>query len=130
MGTGAKNTAVANDWHGPCQAPTPPSPPARTQPRPARESWDLDAGDVQSWMRAQRVCLEQCPFLTACQERRDKLYPHPARNPAGVIWAGVAYSETGRVLDTEGLRRLSATQRGRASQSVPTEVHLSRSRSG
>ena len=39
--------------------------------------------------------------------------PHPARNPQAVIWAGVAYSETGKILDTAGLRRLSATQRGR-----------------
>ena len=42
-----------------------------------------------------------------------RLYPYPARNPQAVIWAGVAYSETGRILDTAGLRRLSATQRGR-----------------
>ncbi len=53
------------------------------------------------------------PFLVACQARRTKLYPHPARNPQAVIWAGVAYSDTGRILDTAGLRRLSATQRGR-----------------
>ena len=77
------------------------------------ESWDLDVGDLQSWLRAQRVCVERCPFLVECRARRDRLYPYPVRNPQGVIWAGAAYSETGKILDTPGLRRLWATQRGR-----------------
>ena len=98
-----------DDWVGPCHA-TGRSAADADHPH---ESWDLDVGDVQSWLRAQRVCLEQCPFLVACQARRTRLYPHPARNPQAVIWAGKAYSETGRILDTAGLRRLSATQRGR-----------------
>ena len=97
-----------DDWVGPCHA----SGRNATADHP-HESWDLDVGDVQSWLRAQRVCLEHCPFLVACQARRTRLYPHPARNPQAVIWAGVVYSDTGRILDTAGLRRLSATQRGR-----------------
>lgn len=97
-----------NDWVGPCHASG-----RNAAADDPHESWDLDVGDVQSWLRAQRVCLEQCPFLVTCQTRRTRLYPHPARNPQAVIWAGVAYSDTGRILDTAGLRRLSATQRGR-----------------
>jgi hypothetical protein len=97
-----------DDWIGPCHA----SGRSAAADHP-QESWDLDVGDVQSWLRAQRVCLEQCPFLLACQARRTRLYPHSARNPQAVIWAGLAYSETGRILDTAGLRRLWATQRGR-----------------
>ena len=97
-----------DDWVGPCHAKGQ----DRTTDQP-HASWDLDVGDVQSWLRAQRVCLEQCLFLVACTARRTSLYPHPARNPQAVIWAGVAYSDTGRILDTAGLRRLSATQRGR-----------------
>ena len=95
-----------NDWVGPCHASG-----RNAAADDQHESWDLDVGDV--WLRAQRICLEQCPLLVACQARRTRLYPHPARNPQAVIWAGVAYSDTGRILDTAGLRRLSATQRGR-----------------
>ena len=97
-----------DNWVGPCNTTR-----RNATANHPHESWDLDVGDVQSWLRAQRVCLEQCPFLIACQERRARLYPHPARTPQAVIWAGVAYSETGKILDTAGLRRISATQRGR-----------------
>ena len=97
-----------DNWVGPCHE----SGRNATADHP-HESWDLDVGDVQSWLRAQRVCLEQCPFLDACTTQRRSLYPYPAQNPQAVIWAGVAYSDTGRILDTAGLRRLSATQRGR-----------------
>jgi hypothetical protein len=51
-----------DDWVGPCQAMGRNA----TADHP-HESWDLDVGDVQSWLRAQRVCLEQCPFLVACR---------------------------------------------------------------
>ena len=102
------NEQPDDDWVGPCNTTR-----RNATANHPHESWDLDVGDVQSWLRAQRVCLEQCPFLMACQERRTRLYPNPARTPQAVIWAGVAYSETGKILDTAGLRRISATQRGR-----------------
>lgn len=90
-------------WQGPCaDDPT---------------GWDLDAGTVTQWFNAQRLCLE-CPMLARCREVRDEFWPHadprrPAMNPSGVILAGVAYSETGRVLDTTSLRRLAALRRNR-----------------
>lgn len=85
----------------------------RSQALPAVEqahaSWDLDIGDLRSWLRAQRACLEECPLLAACAQLRSDHFP--GGNPQAVIWAGVAYSETGRVLDTTGLRRLAAVRR-------------------
>ena len=102
-----------DDWVGPCRSDARSS----TEDQP-HASWDLDVGDLQSWLRGQRICLEQCPFLTHCRAQRDQLYPYPVRNPQAVIWAGVAYSETGKILDTSGLRRLWATQRGRDERSV------------
>lgn len=77
------------------------------------QSWDLDVGDLRSWMRAQHACLERCPLLAECTASRDKLYPRPAAGPQAVIWAGVAYGDTGQVLDGRGLRRRAATQRSR-----------------
>ena len=45
---------------------------------------------------------------------------YPTSNPRSVIWAGVAYSELGRVLDTGGLRRLYAVQRNRHMRGKPS----------
>ena len=80
-------------------------------------SWDLDVGDLRSWMRAQHSCVEECPLLQQCTVQRDRLYPLPGAGPQAVIWAGVAYGDTGQVLDRRGLRRRAATQRGRSTRS-------------
>lgn len=73
-------------------------------------SWDLDVGDLVGWTRALRICQEACPFKVECAEQRAELYPG-AEKPRGVIWAGAAYSGSGKVLDAAGLRRLAANQR-------------------
>lgn len=78
-----------------------------------RLSWDLDVGELPSWVRAQHVCVEDCPLLSQCTEQRDRLYPRTGTGPQAVIWAGVAYGDTGQVLDKRGLRRRAATQRSR-----------------
>lgn len=83
------------------------------------QSWDLDIGDLRSWMRAQHTCVEQCPLLAECTDHRDKLYPRPGAGPQSVIWAGVAYGDTGQVLDRRGLRRRAATQRSRGHRAEP-----------
>ncbi len=105
-------TTKPENWRGSCTeaqaAPADPDP---------HVSWDLDIGDLTSWLRAQRVCAEQCPLLAACLQQRRENYP--TSNPRSVIWAGVAYSELGRVLDTSGLRRLNAVQRTRHQRGEP-----------
>lgn len=95
-------TTATVHWKGPCAQ------------RP--QSWDMDAGTLTEWLTARRACLE-CPVLANCRELRDELYPsnHPRRprkNPAAVILAGIAYSETGRVLDDEALRVYAARRAG------------------
>ena len=106
-------TTKSEHWRGSCTEAQ--AAPTDSEPH---MSWDLDIGDIRSWLRAQRVCREQCPFLEQCRSQRNRLYPYPVRNPQAVIWAGVAYSETGKILDTPGLRRLWATQRGRDQRDV------------
>ncbi len=114
-------TTKQENWQGSCTA-------AQADPTgnsEAHMSWDLDIGDIRSWLRAQRVCTEECPLLAACLQLRRENYP--TSNPRSVIWAGVAYSELGRVLDTAGLRRLNAVQRnrhrrGRPNRSAAVEV--------
>lgn len=93
-------------WHGPCA-----SAPRRPADEPPHQSWDLDVGDGQSWIRAIRICAEECPVRALCIQARKEHYPHS--NPSAVIWAGVAYSDTGKVLGTDGLRRLAAANRGK-----------------
>lgn len=61
------------------------------------EGWDLDCGDLVDWLRSIRICVEECPLLQQCWQARNQLYPH--RHPAGVIWAGVAYTDRGQPLD-------------------------------
>ena len=104
--TAATKTPV---WRGPCAAD------------PA--GWDLDAGTLTQWLAAMRTCLN-CPMLQLCRQARQEFWPladphHPNRNPAGVIWAGVAYTETGHVLDDEGLRLYSARRSARALRNRP-----------
>lgn len=94
------SSSSPKSWHGPCDAPG------------GGISWDLDNGDLSSWSRALRTCQEVCPFKALCVQLREEMYPGSVR-PAGVIWAGVAYSDAGVVLDASGLRRLAASRRGR-----------------
>lgn len=100
--------AEVGAWLGPCAAVTKQHDQAVTNLD--RVSWDLDVGDAASWMRATRICVEECPFVVECRRLLESSYPGKAR-PSGVIWAGVAYSETGKPLNAEGLRRLSAVRR-------------------
>lgn len=96
-------------WRGPC-VPAP----RRLADEPPHQSWDLDVGDGQSWIRAIRICAEECTVRALCIQSRKEHYPHS--NPSAVIWAGVAYSDTGKVLGTDGLRRLAAANRGTREQ--------------
>ena len=97
------------DWLGAC---TEYALASRPVGEPPHASWDLDVGDLQSWMRAVQLC-RACPFIQQCRQRRRDLFPHTY--PAGVIWAGAAFSETGKPLDASGLRRLAAARQGKVS---------------
>ncbi len=97
------DTPAIRPWRGPCAAD------------PA--GWDLDAGTLTQWLAAMRTCLN-CPMLQLCLQARQEMFPgsapgRPARNPAGVIWAGVAYSDTGHAMDAAALRTYAARSRGR-----------------
>lgn len=110
-------TGTERAWQGPCATDQ-----AGPQEATPRASWDLDIGGLPAWFRAADTC-NGCPFLNACLEQRREFFPES--NPVGVIWAGVAYSETGRVLDTSGLRRLAATRRNRDQRGRPRRETVS-----
>lgn len=95
--------------------------------------WDLDAGTLEEWVAAMLQCLD-CPVLARCRQVRDEFWPdadprRPAHNPRGVILAGVAYSESGRVLDHVSLRRLDALRRNRERKAANAVVVAGRAAS-
>ncbi len=101
---------MSTPWQGPCS----------DNPR----AWDIDdednpQADLATWLRSRRICLEQCPFLAQCQEKRDQDFPPAGRGPAGVIWAGVAYSLDGHPLDRRLLHQIAARARSKRQQRSP-----------
>ena len=104
----------------------------RTQPRGVQrpscdtdpEGWTLDRGGLPDWLRAIRTCVTACPLIQQCWETRNRLYAES--HPAGVIWAGTAYTETGEPLLTQQAlveyanwrRRRQATHRAGRESSV------------
>ncbi|HZM66048.1 MAG TPA: hypothetical protein VFC16_07080 [Nakamurella sp.] len=107
----ASDDRTAAAWTGPCAGD------------PAR--WDLDAGNLTQWLTAMRVCVN-CPVLDSCVALRDEFFPnagssHRAGNPSGVIWAGIAYSESGVPLDGRGLRLYAARRRASTEHPVTPE---------
>lgn len=87
--------------------------------------WDLDRGDLSDWLAAKRTCLTLCPALGECHAYRVEMYPasaaveaNPKENPAGVIWAGVAFSDTGRALTNTQLRLMAAKKRKTAERAA------------
>ena len=92
---------TVGQWRGPCADD------------PA--GWDLDAGDLIRWLKALREC-GQCPVLQRCLQLRAEHWPQadpgrPVMNPKSVIWAGVAYSDEGRVMSEDSLRYMAARRR-------------------
>ena len=100
-------------WEGPCA----------TDPT----GWDLDAGTLTQWLAAMRECVN-CPVLDECVALREEFFPHAdtthraGGNPSGVIWAGVAYSESGVPLDGRGLRLYAARRHAPAARPSTNEL--------
>ncbi|WP_069159698.1 hypothetical protein [Nocardia altamirensis] len=75
--------------------------PPKTAARPACEGmsddWDLDVGTPIRWKVAVRIC-HSCPLLSQCQEFAQTLIAR-GDAPRALIWAGVGYDNSGRVVD-------------------------------
>ncbi|MQY23875.1 hypothetical protein [Nocardia macrotermitis] len=67
--------------------------------------WDLDVGTPDSWRAAVRICQE-CPLLNDCAESVRTLTDR-GMGPRSMIWAGVAYDATGRVLENLDRHRIT-----------------------
>jgi hypothetical protein len=84
------------------------------------EGWSVDqGGGLPDWLRAIRTCVTECPLIQQCWEARNRQYPDQ-ENPAGVIWAGVAYTETGQPLITQSALVEYSHRRDRGWREHPT----------
>ncbi|WP_067900435.1 hypothetical protein [Nocardia vaccinii] len=75
--------------------------PRRTAQRPPcaddPNDWDLDVGTPDSWRAAVQTCFE-CPLRVTCDQLVQELTAR-GDGPRAMIWAGVAYDSTGRIVD-------------------------------
>lgn len=75
--------------------------PARSNQRPPcadiPDSWDLDVGTPEAWRTAIRTCYS-CPLFGQCQELAQTL-TRRGDAPRAMIWAGVAYDNSGNVIE-------------------------------
>ncbi|WP_280454732.1 hypothetical protein [Nocardia brasiliensis] len=75
--------------------------PRKTTARPACEGmsddWDLDVGTPIRWKAAVRIC-SSCPLLAQCEEFAQALIAR-GDGPRALIWAGVGYDNSGRVVE-------------------------------
>ncbi|KAA8881891.1 hypothetical protein F3087_40185 [Nocardia colli] len=86
---------------------------ARGSTKPARkppcadhpDDWDLDTGTPDSWREAIRMCAD-CPLFRQCDQLAQNLISR-GDSPRAMIWAGIAYDNTGKVI--ENLDRHRAT---------------------
>jgi len=60
------------------------------------DDWDLDTGNPDTWRAAMRVC-ESCPLFARC-EQLVRTLTERGTGPRAMIWAGVAYDNTGKVV--------------------------------
>lgn len=59
--------------------------------------WDLDAGGPEAWRSAVRVCAS-CPLADRCAQLAQTFIDR-GDTPRAMIWAGVAYDNSGRVIE-------------------------------
>lgn len=61
------------------------------------DSWDLDSGTPESWHSAVRICYG-CPLFVQCGRLAQTLIER-GDAPRAMIWAGVAYDNSGNVIE-------------------------------
>lgn len=80
---------------------TPLPAPAKSAQRPpcaeVPDSWDLDSGTPEAWHSAVRICYG-CPLFTQCSRLAQTLIER-GDAPRAMIWAGVAYDNSGNVIE-------------------------------
>ncbi|NUS42317.1 MAG: hypothetical protein HOQ24_01270 [Mycobacteriaceae bacterium] len=79
------------------------------------DQWDIDVGGPEAWQRAVAVCND-CPLLPQCQALANELQ-NRGIGPRAMIWAGVGYDGSGRVI-----RNLNIYRHGRGRNPLPLTI--------
>ncbi|WP_228002930.1 hypothetical protein [Nocardia australiensis] len=84
----------------------------------------MDAGTPESWRAAVTTC-RACPLLAQCEQLVEMLIGR-GDAPRAMIWAGVAYDNTGNVVENLDRHRIMPTDHKRPMQIIrngPREFH-------
>ncbi|MCU1643819.1 MAG: hypothetical protein JWN03_4094 [Nocardia sp.] len=77
-----------------------PTPTSTTKPRVPCSAkptdWDLDASGPDEWHRSIETC-QRCPVFSQC-DNLAQVFAAAGIGPRGMIWAGVAYDNNGRIV--------------------------------
>ncbi|MGO4615059.1 hypothetical protein AB4305_11985 [Nocardia sp. 2YAB30] len=75
------------------------------------ERWDLGTGSPEIWMESSQICL-QCPLRAPCARRATQLV-EVGRPPREMLWAGVGYDRSGKVIKNLARYRPASLRRRR-----------------
>lgn len=61
------------------------------------DNWDMDTGTPDAWRAAVRTC-QNCPLFVQCSQLAQMLTAR-GDGPRAMIWAGIAYDNSGSVIE-------------------------------
>ncbi|MFE7801037.1 hypothetical protein [Nocardia sp. NPDC057440] len=80
------------------------------------DDWDMDAGNPDSWRTAVGTC-RRCPLLAQCEQMVQALIER-GDGPRAMIWAGVAYDNSGNVVENLDRHRTAPIDHKRPMQII------------
>ena len=69
------------------------------------DNWDLDVGSPDTWRDAVETC-GNCPLMGECARLARELSAR-GQSPRSMIWAGIGYDNSGRVIDNLDQHRVT-----------------------
>ncbi|MFE3261062.1 hypothetical protein ACFXPS_38860 [Nocardia sp. NPDC059091] len=95
--------------------------PVRSNRPPCAEGpndWDLDIGTPDAWRAAVEVC-RSCPLLTECAQLAQGFIDR-GDAPRSMIWAGVPYDNSGKIVENLDRHRIAPFDRKRPMRIIRT----------
>ncbi|SUA72782.1 Uncharacterised protein [Nocardia otitidiscaviarum] len=112
--TVTQNRSLDRDTHA--ENKSIPRPPCAQHP----DGWDLDTGTPDAWRQAVAAC-HACPLFVQCQRMATALV-EAGEGPRAMIWAGVGYDNSGKVIPNLDRHRIAPVDRQRPTRIVRTQT--------